>query len=156
MDKERVFWGSSKKCHLRCFDSGFILFCLVYNMPCHSVGWVLFICSVFVFWFSSGYRKVLYFNLLSAFSLTILLICFSYLFLFLRVWIPGSCTCLFALRFIINYLFSSDGVSCFEFHCCSLNFYIIISRFDVIFYNLCTNLSNMCHILVLLPDHLQK
>jgi hypothetical protein len=32
----------SKKNHLRCCDSGFILFCLVLKTPCHTVGWVLF------------------------------------------------------------------------------------------------------------------
>jgi len=78
-------------------------------------------------------------------SLTILLIWFSYLFIFLRVCIPGICTCLFALLFIINYLLSSDRVLCFEFHCCSFVFCtrIIISGFDIILYNLRTHLSNM-------------
>jgi hypothetical protein len=59
VDKEHVFWFFFSKLHLRCCDSGFILFCLVSKLPYHRVGWVLLLCFILVFWFSSGYRKVL-------------------------------------------------------------------------------------------------
>ena len=82
--------------------------------------------------------------------------CFSYLFVFLRVCIPGICKCLFALLSIINYILSSDGVSCFEFHCCSLVLFIlfqVLMLYCIIYVQ--TSLI-WCHILVFLPDHLLK
>lgn len=47
--KSMYFELFSKKCYLRCFDFLFILFCLVFKMPCHTVWLVLFICFCICF-----------------------------------------------------------------------------------------------------------